>query len=95
MFYNQQFQPEVNAPVNIRFEDQAPVPAPQVNAPVNYRADHQAPVLGPQAELLVRRSGRKTSVPDRMGVHTYDENPMPGEEDVTDPWWPHFPRDNN
>ena len=88
MFYNQQFQPLVNAPVNIRVEDQA-------NAPVNHRDEHQAPALAPQVELLARRSGRKTSVPDRMGVHTYDENPMPGEDDVMDPWWPHFPRDNN
>ena len=83
-FKDKQLQPHLNTPANNNVEDQAPV---------NNRAEEQAALAQqPQPEQLVRKSGRETNRPDRLGVQTYGEHPMRGENDVIQPWWPHYPR---
>ena len=73
-------QPHNNIPPNIAAE------APQVVAEV--------PPAVIQPEQQVRRSGRETRPPERMGVQIYDEHqPLRGEEAVIPPWWPGFPRE--
>ena len=61
--------------------------------------DNQDPIVipqdpvAPQPEPAMRRSTRETKVPDRMGVHVYNERqPLDGEDQVIQPWWPGFPR---
>ena len=56
----------------------------------------QPAVMRPPDQPELRRSGRNRGTPDRLGVHTYDEDqPLRGEGDVIQPWWPGFPRTQN
>ena len=49
-----------------------------------------SPVIANQP---LRRSERNREQPDRMGATAYDANhPLRGEDLVTAPWWPHYPR---
>ena len=83
-------QPDLNAEgiPTVQQEHAAPQPQPQIDdgAPVQHPIDEQAGVPG--------RPQRMRQAPNRLGVHTYDEAvPLDGEQDVTAPWWPGYPRD--
>ena len=51
-------------------------------------SENDSPVFSP------RRSSRQRQLPDRFGdPHSYNSsNALPGEDEVTQPWWPGYPR---
>ena len=55
------------------------------------------PQIDPQQDLQEpRRSDRSKRPPDRLGAQPYNaEQPLAGENDVTRPWWPHYPREED
>ena len=64
------------------------IPVRQPPAPQAQEDDHDAAAPG--------RPQRNRQAPDRLGVQTYDEGvPLDGELDVTEPWWPGYPRNQD
>ena len=57
--------------------------------------DQAQPAAVNQPAVEVRRSGRETRKPDKMGAVVYDDaHPLRGEDLVIAPWWPGYPRNN-
>ena len=68
---------------------------PQEVVPDEPAPHHVIPQLDEQVpQLEPRRSDRNRKAPDRLGTQVYDEQqPLEGENEVIDPWWPGYPRE--
>ena len=93
----QQFRERENLIPDAQDHDELPPPVlqPEVQQPMEHPVAQPIvqQVIPPQDDQ-VRRSARDKKQPDRYGGLAYDEHqPLRGEDNVIQPWWPGYPKD--